>query len=161
MAKTARGALTAGAGASTPPRKGPFDAARDAYAAYAGHIYFRGDHETGLDYIQGEGPATSWRPAKSHGPHRLPPDHRPGGRPLHRQAEPRPHRLRPEKCPGSTTTVFAISFNRENYNLRFHERLQGTGGIDYSADGWACKPVAGRPGFQIDEESERHHGSWS
>ncbi len=163
MAKTARGVLDGRRWSQyTTQEKAHLDAARDAYAAYAGHLWFReGDHETGLDYIQSEvARHIAETGAKAGGAQRLSPDHRPGGRPLHRQAEPRPHRLRPEKMSRQyELTVFAISsFNRENYNMEVSmNAFKESGGIDYSADvllGLQARG-AGRPGFQIDEEKRK------
>ena len=136
--------------------------ARDAYAAYAGHIYFReGDHETGLDYIQsevarhiaetGEKPVVLIdylqiiAPVDVHFTDKQNLDRIVCAlKKMSRQYE---------------LTVFAISsFNRENYNLEVSmNAFKESGGIDYSADvllGLQARG-AGRPGFQIDEEKRK------
>lgn len=144
------------------PGKGPPGRRPDAYAAYAGHIYFReGDHETGLDYIQsevarhiaetGEKPVVLIdylqiiAPVDVHFTDKQNLDRIVCAlKKMSRQYE---------------LTVFAISsFNRENYNLEVSmNAFKESGGIDYSADvllGLQARG-AGRPGFQIDEEKRK------
>ena len=163
MAKTARGVLDGRRWSQyTTQEKAHLDAARDAYAAYAGHIYFReGDHETGLDYIQsevarhiaetGEKPVVLIdylqiiAPVDVHFTDKQNLDRIVCAlKKMSRQYE---------------LTVFAISsFNRENYNLEVSmNAFKESGGIDYSADvllGLQARG-AGRPGFQIDEEKRK------
>ena len=163
MAKTARGVLDGRRWSQyTTQEKAHLDAAKDAYAAYAGHIYFReGDHETGLDYIQsevarhiaetGEKPVVLIdylqiiAPVDVHFTDKQNLDRIVCAlKKMSRQYE---------------LTVFAISsFNRENYNLEVSmNAFKESGGIDYSADvllGLQARG-AGRPGFQIDEEKRK------
>lgn len=163
MAKTARGVLDGRRWSQyTTQEKAHLDTARDAYAAYAGHIYFReGDHETGLDYIQsevarhiaetGEKPVVLIdylqiiAPVDVHFTDKQNLDRIVCAlKKMSRQYE---------------LTVFAISsFNRENYNLEVSmNAFKESGGIDYSADvllGLQARG-AGRPGFQIDEEKRK------
>ena len=163
IAKTARGVLDGKRWAHyTAQEKAHLELARDRYAAYAGHLYFReGDHETGLDYIQkevarhiaetGVKPVVLIdylqiiAPVDVHFTDKQNLDRIVCAlKKLSRQYE---------------LTIFAISsFNRENYNLEVSmNAFKESGGIDYSADvllGLQARG-AGRPGFNIDEEKRK------
>ena len=163
IAKTARGVLDGRRWASyTAQEKAHLEMARDRYAAYAGHLYFReGDHETGLDYIRqevarhiaetGVKPVVLIdylqiiAPVDVHFTDKQNLDRIVCAlKKLSRQYE---------------LTIFAISsFNRENYNLEVSmNAFKESGGIDYSADvllGLQARG-AGKPGFNIDEEKRK------
>ncbi len=136
--------------------------AKAAYAAYAGHLWFReGDHETGLDYIRAELRRhireTGVRPVVLIDYLQIiaPVDvHFTDKQNLDRSVCALKKLSREEGL-----TIFAISsFNRENYNLEVSmNAFKESGGIDYSADvliGLQARG-AGRPGFSVDEEKRK------
>ena len=136
--------------------------AKAAYAAYAGHLWFReGDHETGLDYIAAEIRRhireTGVRPVVLIDYLQIiaPVDvHFTDKQNLDRIVCALKKLSREEGL-----AILAISsFNRENYNLEVSmNAFKESGGIDYSADvlmGLQARG-AGRPGFNIDEEKRK------
>ena len=163
LAKTVRGVLDGRRYRFyTPQEQAHLAAAKDTYAAYGNHLWFReGDHETGLAYISGEIARHIAQtgvtpvvlidylqiiaPVDVHFTDKQNLDRIVCAlKKMSRQYE---------------LTVFAISsFNRENYNLEVSmNAFKESGGIDYSADvllGLQARG-AGRPGFQIDEEKRK------
>ena len=136
--------------------------AKAAYAAYAGHLWFReGDHETGLDYLAAEIRRhireTGIRPVVLIDYLQIiaPVDvHFTDKQNLDRIVCALKKLSREEGL-----AILAISsFNRENYNLEVSmNAFKESGGIDYSADvlmGLQARG-AGRPGFNIDEEKRK------
>lgn len=138
------------------------NAAKERYAAYAGHIWFReGDHETGMDYIRreilrhieetGERPVVLLdylqivAPADVHFTDKQNLDRTVCAlKKLSREKE---------------LAILAVSsFNRENYNVAATmAAFKESGGIDYSADvllGLQARGAESRS-FNIDEEKRK------
>lgn len=142
--------------------------AKSAYAAYAGHLWFReGDHETGLDYIRAELRRhireTGVRPVVLIDYLQIiaPVDvHFTDKQNLDRSVCALKKLSREEGL-----TIFAISsFNRENYNLEVSmNAFKESGGIDYSADVLIGLQAGARdvPASAWTRKSARTPGSWS
>lgn len=137
-------------------------AAKDRYAAYAKHLYFReGDHETSLESIrrdiQRHIDETGTKPVVLIDYLQIiaPVD-------VHFTDKQNLDRIvcsLKKMSRSMDLTILAISsFNRENYNLEVSmSAFKESGGIDYSADvllGLQARG-AGRPGFKIDEEKRK------
>lgn len=146
----------------TPQEAAHLAAAKDIYAAYGNHLWFReGDHETGLAYISGEIARhiaeTGVTPVVLIDYLQIiaPVD-------VHFTDKQNLDRIVCALKKLSRTyalTILAISsFNRENYNLEVSmSAFKESGGIDYSADvlmGLQAK-VAGSRSFNIDEEKRK------
>ncbi len=138
-------------------------AARDRYAAYAKHLYFReGDHETGVDYISREVrrhiAETGQRPVVLVDYLQIlaPVDvHFTDKQNLDRTVCALKKLSRQEGL-----TILAISsFNRENYNVEATmSAFKESGGIDYSADvliGLQARG-AGKRSFNMEEEKRKN-----
>ncbi|MCI2056284.1 MAG: toprim domain-containing protein [Oscillibacter sp.] len=163
MAKTVRGVLDGRRYVRyTIAERAHLDDAKQTYAGYAGHLYFReGDHETGLDTIQREIERhiaeTGVRPVVLIDYLQIiaPVDvHFTDKQNLDRIVCSLKKLSRQYKL-----TIFTISsFNRENYNLEVSmAAFKESGGIDYSADvllGLQARN-AGSRSFNIDEEKRK------
>lgn len=163
IAKTVRGVLDGKRYPSYSPEEHThLQAAKDRYAAYAKHLYFReGDHETSLESIrqdvQRHIDETGTKPVLLIDYLQIiaPVD-------VHFTDKQNLDRIvcSLKKLSRSLElTILAISsFNRENYNLEVSmSAFKESGGIDYSADvllGLQAKG-AGRPGFNIDDEKRK------
>ncbi len=163
LAKTVRGVLNGKRYVNYTAREhAHLSAAQAAYAAYAGHIWFReGDHETGLDAIRAEIErhiAETGRtpmvlldylqivaPADVHFTDKQNLDRNVCG-------------LKKLSRALGLTILAISSFNRENYNVEATmSAFKESGGIDYSADvllGLQARG-AGSRSFNIDEEKRR------
>lgn len=137
-------------------------AAKDRYAAYAKHLYFReGDHETSLESIRrdiqrhidetGRKPVVLIDYLQIIAPVDV---HFTDKQNLDRIV----CSLKKLSRSLSLTVIAISSFNRENYNLEVSmSAFKESGGIDYSADvllGLQARG-AGKPGFNIDEEKRK------
>lgn len=163
IAKTVRGVLDGKRYPSySPEEHAHLQAAKDRYAAYAKHLYFReGDHETSLESIrldiQRHIDETGTKPVVLIDYLQIiaPVD-------VHFTDKQNLDRIvcSLKKLSRSLElTILAISsFNRENYNLEVSmSAFKESGGIDYSADvllGLQARG-AGRPGFNIDDEKRK------
>lgn len=163
LAKTVRGVLDGRRYRFyTPQEQAHLAAAKDTYAAYGNHLWFReGDHETGLAYISGEIARhiaqTGVTPVVLIDYLQIiaPVD-------VHFTDKQNLDRIVCALKKLSRTyslTILAISsFNRENYNLEVSmSAFKESGGIDYSADvllGLQARG-AGSRSFNIDEEKRK------
>jgi len=163
LAKTVRGVLNGKRYVNYTAREHThLSAAQAAYAAYAGHIWFReGDHETGLPFIRAEIErhiAETGRtpvvlldylqivaPADVHFTDKQNLDRNVCG-------------LKKLSRALGLTVLAISSFNRENYNVEATmSAFKESGGIDYSADvllGLQARG-AGSRSFNIDEEKRK------
>lgn len=163
FAKTARGVLDGRRWEQYSAQEtAHLEQAQTAYAAYAGHLFFReGDHETGLGFIQTEVARhiaeTGQKPVVLIDYLQIiaPVD-------VHFTDKQNLDRivcaLKKLSRQYGLTILAISSFNRENYNLEVSmNAFKESGGIDYSADvllGLQARG-AGRPGFSIDEEKRK------
>lgn len=163
LAKTVRGVLDGRRYRFyTPQEQAHLTAAKDTYAAYGNHLWFReGDHETGLAYISGEIARhiaqTGVTPVVLIDYLQIiaPVD-------VHFTDKQNLDRIVCALKKLSRTyslTILAISsFNRENYNLEVSmSAFKESGGIDYSADvliGLQARGAGSRT-FNIDEEKRK------
>lgn len=163
LAKTVRASWTDGRYRFyTPQEQAHLAAAKDTYAAYGNHLWFReGDHETGLAYISGEIARhiaqTGVTPVVLIDYLQIiaPVD-------VHFTDKQNLDRIVCALKKLSRTyslTILAISsFNRENYNLEVSmSAFKESGGIDYSADvllGLQARG-AGSRSFNLDEEKRK------
>ena len=163
LAKTVRGVLDGRRYRFyTPQEQAHLAAAKDTYAAYGNHLWFReGDHETGLAYISGEIARhiaqTGVTPVVLIDYLQIiaPVD-------VHFTDKQNLDRIVCALKKLSRTyslTILAISsFNRENYNLEVSmSAFKESGGIDYSADvllGLQARG-AGSRSFNLDEEKRK------
>lgn len=163
LAKTVRGVLNGRRYAGYSRRElDHLEAARNAYAAYAGHIWFReGDHETGMEYIQKEVrrhiAETGTRPVALIDYLQIiaPADvHFTDKQNLDRAV----CALKKLSREQGLTVLAISSFNRENYNVEATmAAFKESGGIDYSADvllGLQARG-AGERSFNLDEEKRK------
>lgn len=163
LAKTVRGVLDGKRYARYAPRElAHLEEARNRYASYAGHLWFReGDHETGMDEIRrevrrhveetGEKPVVLLDYLQIVAPADV---HFTDKQNLDRTVCALKKLSRAEEL-----TILAISsFNRENYNVEATmSAFKESGGIDYSADvliGLQARG-AGSRSFNIDEEKRK------
>lgn len=163
LAKTVRGVLDGRRYRFyTPQESAHLAAAKDTYAAYGNHLWFReGDHETGLAYISGQIARhiaeTGVTPVVLIDYLQIiaPVD-------VHFTDKQNLDRIVCALKKLSRTyalTILAISsFNRENYNLEVSmSAFKESGGIDYSADvlmGLQARGAGSRT-FNIDEEKRK------
>lgn len=163
LAKTVRGVLDGRRYAGYSPKEaGHLQAAKEAYAAYAGNLWFReGDHETGLEYIEreilrhtaetGTVPVVLVDYLQIIAPADV---HFTDKQNLDRAV----CALKRLTRAHSMTIIAVSSFNRENYNAEATmAAFKESGGIDYSADvllGLQARGAGGRS-FNIDEEKRK------
>lgn len=163
LAKTVRGVLNGRRYAGYGRRElDHLEAARNAYAAYAGRLWFReGDHETGMDFLRreigrhiGE---TGRRPVVLVDYLQIiaPADvHFTDKQNLDRAV----CALKKLSRERGLTVLAISSFNRENYNVEATmSAFKESGGIDYSADvllGLQARG-AGERSFNLDEEKRK------
>lgn len=163
LAKTVRGVLNGRRYAGYGRRElDHLEASRNAYAAYAGHIWFReGDHETGMEDIRrevkrhiaetGERPVVLIDYLQIIAPADV---HFTDKQNLDRAV----CALKKLSREQGLTILAVSSFNRENYNVEATmAAFKESGGIDYSADvllGLQARG-AGSRSFSIDEEKRK------
>lgn len=163
LAKTVRGVLDGKRYAGYSPKEtGHLRAAKEAYAAYAGNLWFReGDHETGLDSIEreilrhiaetGTVPVVLVDYLQIIAPADV---HFTDKQNLDRAV----CALKRLSRAHSMTIIAVSSFNRENYNAEATmAAFKESGGIDYSADvllGLQARGAGGRS-FNIDDEKRK------
>ena len=163
LAKTVRGVLDGRRYRFyTPQEQAHLAAAKDTYAAYGNHLWFReGDHETGLAYISGE---IARHIAQTGVTPVVLIDYLQIIAPVDVHCTDKQNldrivcALKKLSRTYSLTILAISSFNRENYNLEVSmSAFKESGGIDYSADvllGLQARG-AGSRSFNLDEEKRK------
>lgn len=163
LAKTVRGVLDGRRYRFyTPQEEAHLAAAKETYAAYGNHLWFReGDHETGLSYISGE---IARHIAETGAAPVVLIDYLQIIAPVDVHFTDKQNldrivcALKKLSRTDSLTILAISSFNRENYNLEVSmSAFKESGGIDYSADvllGLQAKGAGSRT-FNLDEEKRK------